>query len=200
MDRIAIDAVLLPDEAMMDKAIEANSRLVGKYGERIVLNKQSCLPHISLAMGCIEQGDVAAAQTVLVGIAQGISPATLTVTGVCSSTNSVGETVSCFEVERTEALQGLHEQVMGGLSPYLSSEVTAQMLCEPAEVGESTLLWIENYREKSSFAHFFPHITVGYGRLNDFSCPIRFNVAELAICQLGNHCTCRKVLTSIKLR
>jgi len=30
--------------------------------------------------------------------------------------------------------------------------------------------------------------------------PIDFNVAELALCHLGNHCTCRRVLTSVPLR
>jgi 2'-5' RNA ligase len=200
MDRIAIDAVLLPDETMMDKAIEANGRLVGKYGERIVLNKQTRLPHISLAMGCIEQEDIGAARTVLSVIASKVSLDRLTVTGIRTSTNSLGEEVSAFEVEKIHELQLLHEQVMEGLAPYLTCDVTARMLYEPAEVGESTLLWIENFREKSSFAHFFPHITIGYGRLNDFSCPKRFNVTDLAICHLGNHCTCRKVLTSIRLR
>jgi hypothetical protein len=197
---MAIDVVLLPDEAMMDKAIEANRRLVCKHGEKIVLNKQICLPHISLAMGCIEQGDVGTARTVLSVITSKVSLDQLTVTGVRTSTNSLGEEVSVFEVEKIHELQLLHEQVMEGLAPYLTCDVTAQMLYEPSEVGESTLLWIESYREESSFAHFFPHITIGYGRLNDFSCPMRFSVTELALCHLGNHCTCRKVLTSIRLR
>lgn len=181
----------------MDRAVEANRRLVEEFGRKIVLHKKTCLPHISLAMGCIQTDDIATALTLLPGISQDISLPQLTVIGVRSSTNSLGETVSTFEVEKTEQLQLLHERVMETLAPYLTSDVTAQMLYEPAEVSESTLLWIENYRQKSSFAKFFPHITVGYGRLNDVSAPIKFSVSKLALCHLGNHCTCRKVLGAV---
>jgi 2'-5' RNA ligase len=66
-------------------------------------------------------------------------------------------------------------------------------------VSESTLLWIKSYREKSSFANFRPHITIGYGRSANLSYPAQFHLAKLALCQLGNHCTCRKVLASVKL-
>ncbi|MHC4475029.1 MAG: 2'-5' RNA ligase family protein [Planctomycetota bacterium] len=197
MGKIAIDTVLLPDEAMMDRAIEANRQLVEEFGRKIVLDKQTCLPHISLAMGCIHQDDIATALTLLAGISQEISLPQLTVISVRSSTNAVGETVSTYEVENTEQLQLLHERVMETLAPYLTSDVTAQMLYEPAEVSDSTLLWIKNYREKSSFAKFFPHITVGYGRLDGISAPVKFSVSKLALCHLGNHCTCRKVLGAI---
>jgi hypothetical protein len=37
MSRIAVDVVLLPDEAMTDKAIEINAELVKKFGNEIVL-------------------------------------------------------------------------------------------------------------------------------------------------------------------
>jgi 2'-5' RNA ligase len=199
MTKIAVDAILLPDEAITDKAIEANRQLVGKHGEKIVLNKKTCLPHISLAMGCIDQAEVDAVHTVLSTIADKTSLGQLTVTGVRASTNSLGETVSVLEVEKTHELQLLHEQVMQGLTPHLTHDVTAQMLYDPAQIGESTLLWIKSYREKSSFANFFPHITVGYGRLDEFAAPTVFDVTTLALCHLGNHCTCRKVLVSIKL-
>ena len=65
MSKRAVDVVLLPGEAMADKAIEANRELVEKFGEKIVLDKEKCLPHISLAMGCIEDEDIDAIGEVL---------------------------------------------------------------------------------------------------------------------------------------
>lgn len=196
----AVDVVLLPDEAMTERAIEANRELVEKYGERIVLNKEDCLPHISLVMGCVDDKDMAAVEEVLKAIAARSSSAELRVVGIRTSTNSVGEKVSVFEVEKTKELQSLHEEITEKLATYLGYDVTRDMIYDPVEVGESTLLWIRNYREKSSFANFFAHITIGYGEINDFSFPLKFRSPKLALCHLGNHCTCRKVLISTELR
>ena len=74
------------------------------------------------------------------------------------------------------------------------------MIYGDQEVAESTLLWIKNYREKVSFENFFPHITIGYGQVESRVPQIIFAPSELTLCHLGNHCTCRKVLVSIKLK
>ena len=196
----AVDVVLLPDEAMTDKAIEANAELVKKFGKKIVLNKENCLPHISLAMGCVDEEDIASVERILQSIAKECSLSDLTVSSVRSTLNSRGEAVSVFEVEKTEELQFLHKTVMERLAPYLSCDVTSDMVCAAGEVEESTLLWIKNYREKSSFDNFLPHITIGYGELSNFSFAMKFTASRLALSQLGNHCTCRKILVSIELK
>jgi len=150
-------------------------------------------------MGCVDDKDIAAVEEVLKAIASRSSLAELRVVGIETSTNSVGEKVSVFEVEKTKELQLLHEEITEKLARYLSYNVTRDMIYGPVEAGESTLLWIRDYREKSSFAFFFPHITIGYGEINDFSFPLKFGVSELALCHLGNHCTCRKILILIKI-
>ncbi len=194
----AVDVVLLPDEAMADRAIEANRRLVGKFGGEIVLNKESCLPHISLAMGCVNEKDIASIEKILRSVAERQGLGDLTVIGI-RTTGSGSEAVSVFEIEGTSELQSLHKEVMEKLSPYLSSEVSCDMIYGDEEVAEGTLRWIENYLEKSSFANFLPHITIGYGEMEDGPFPIKFTASKLALCHLGNHCTCRKVLVSVEL-
>jgi len=199
MVRKAVDVVLLPSEAMMDKAIEANAKLVERYGRKIVLNKEDCLPHISLAMGSIDERDIPTIEKVLAEIAKESSLGDLRVTGIRTTGNSKGEKVSVFEVEKTKELQLLHEKVTEELAPYLSADATEDMIYGEEKVSESTLLWIKNYGEKTSFANFYPHITTGYGEIENLEVPIRFAASKLALCHLGNHCTCRKVLVSIEL-
>lgn len=199
MGKKAVDVVLLPDEPMTARAIEINAELVEGFGKKIVLNKDNCLPHISLAMGCVEEGNITAIGKVLEKIAIETSLPDLKVAGVRTSENSKGEKVSVYEVEKTRQLQSLHEKVMDRLAPYLSGNVTEDMIYGGEEVAETTLLWIKNYREKVSFENFFPHITIGYGQIENHSLPVSFAASELALCHLGNHCTCRKVLVSIKL-
>jgi 2'-5' RNA ligase len=199
MGKKAADIVLLPDEVMTAKAIEANVELVRRFGEKIILNKSNCLPHISLAMGCINDGDIAAAEKILKSIVKEHTLSGLTVLGLRVSGNSKGEKVSAFEVEKTEELQSLHETIMKRLELYLSQNVTAEEINDD-EVAETTLSWIKKYREKSSFGKFFPHITLGYGELNNMpSFPIKFTASKLALCHLGNHCTCRSILALIEL-
>jgi len=199
MSRIAVDVVLLPDEAMTDRAIEINAELVKKFGSKIVLNKEDCLPHISLAMGCLEETDIASVEKILEAIAKEAPPGNLKVLGIRTTGNSKGQAVFVLEVEKTSQLQYLHEKVMGKITPYLSSDVTEDMIYGDEEVAASTLLWIENYRQKASFENFFPHITIGYGQIENQTLPVVFTASELALCHLGNHCTCKKILVSIKL-
>ena len=199
MENKAVDIVLLPEEAMMDKAIQANAELVEKFGKKIVLNKKNCLPHISLAMGCIDEGSIAEIEKILEKIAEENPLGDLNVIGIITGTNTGGEKVSALELEKTEKLQSIHEELMKKLAGYLSNDATAGMIYPGGEVSQSTLLWIKNYREKSSFVNFRPHITIGYGEISSFSLPIKFTAAALALCHLGNHCTCRDVLVSIEL-
>lgn len=198
MRKKAVDVVLLPDEAVTNKAIKANAELVEKFGSEIVLNKENCLPHISLAMGCIDPGNVGPVEKILQQIADRCPLGDLTIGGVQTS-GSEGKAVSVFEVEKNARLQLLHETVLAELQPFLTPDVNADMIYGPGEVTESTLEWIKNYREKSSFENFFPHITIGYGQMKNLPSPMRFTASKLALCHLGNHCTCRKIIVSINL-
>jgi len=200
MAKIAVDVVVLPSEEMMDKAVEANGELLKTSAGKIILDKESCLPHISLAMGCIDERDIAEIEEILRTIAKRYSFKQLTVTGIDVGVNAVGEKVSVFSVEKTKTLQSLHKEVMEKLGPYFSYDASSDMMFSYPEVEQSTLLWIKNYPEKSSFENFAPHITIGFGEINNFSFPIKFTASKLALCHLGNHCTCREILTSTVLR
>ncbi|MHC4842594.1 MAG: hypothetical protein ACYTEE_02215, partial [Planctomycetota bacterium] len=74
MHKKAIDIVLLPEERITEKAIELNAKLVEKFGPKIVLDKNNCLPHISLAMGCIDDRDMSDISSTLKETIQKMSP------------------------------------------------------------------------------------------------------------------------------
>ncbi len=198
MPKVAVDAVLLPPQEVAAAAIEANAELLKQSPGKIVMGEGGCLPHISLAMGCIDSTDIAHIEDALAKLAVEHHPGALISLGIGVGTNSVGEKVSVLRLESTEALQLLHQEVMRELEPYLSHDVKAEMVMSPPEAGESTLRWIREYRQKSSFERFFPHITLGYGQLDDFPFPAEFTAHSLALCHLGNHCTCRKILAETK--
>ncbi len=199
MAKIAVDVALLPSEGMTNQAIEANKGLLKQYADRIILDKENCLPHISLAMGCMDEQDIPDIETFLHTIVEKYHLGQLSVLGINIGTNSLGEKVSSFEVTKTERLLLLHEEIMRRMTPYFSHDVSAEMVLSPPIASESTLLWIKNYPENSAFENFFPHITIGYGQVDGFSFTAEFTASKLAICHLGNHCTCRKVLAAAEL-
>ena len=200
MTKIAVDVVLLPSEEMMDKTIEVNRELLKNFDKKIILNKENCLPHISLAMGCIDKEHITDIEKILQDIAKQYSVSKLRVIDIYPGTDSANEQMSAFQIERTKELQLLHRKVMQGLAPYFTYDVTTDMLFSPPGIEKTILLWIKNYPEKSSFENFSPHITIGFGKMDNLSLPIEFTASKLALCRLGNHCTCRKILVSITLR
>jgi 2'-5' RNA ligase len=184
---------------MTTRAIAANRRLLPDPDADIILNTEDCLPHISLAMGCVKPAELDSIATILDAIAHKYAPMTLSVTHVQVATNAIGRKISSLVVEKNAAIQSLHEQIMRELAPHFSYDVEADMLLGPHKIAKSTLSWIANYPTNSSFERFFPHITIGYGELGDISAPIEFSASRLAVCHLGNHCTCRKVLVAVDL-
>jgi 2'-5' RNA ligase len=202
MSKIAVDVVFLPDEEMTVRTIEANAELVNKAGRQIILSKEDCLPHMSLAMGCIDRRDVETITKILDGIAKeyGSGVTKLRVTGVRIGTNSIGEKVSSFVIEDTKELQSLHERIMRDLRPYFAYDVSADMLCGSDHIADSTLIWIKDYPDKSSFTNFTPHITIGYGQAGPIESSIDFTASNLALCHLGNRCTCRQILALVELK
>ena len=198
MTKKAVDVVLLPEEKITDMAIELNSQLVEKFGPRIVLNKSNCLPHISLAMGCIDDRDIPEINSILEEVVREIPLGLLEIISTETETNSVGENVLLLKIENNDQLQSLHERTIELLAPFFKYQVTDEMMFD-RQVELSTLIWIRDYQEKSSYAHFYPHITVGYGKMATAQPRGKFNASSLALCHLGNHCTCRDVLVSIPL-
>jgi len=199
MSHIATDVVLLPDATMTEKAIAANKALIGDDAGEIALGSGTCLPHISLAMGCIDEADVDAIGSLLQKLARKVPVRQLQVVGTVTSTNSRGQRVTLLEVEKAPGLQMLHESVMEELRPFFRYEVSAAMICDDA-VAETTLEWIRHYRRHAAFERFQPHMTIGYGPApTDMPFPLEFGVSALALCHLGNHCTCRRVLAAASL-
>jgi len=200
MVKIAIDIVLLPSDEIMDKVVAMSNDLFKETNnDTIILNKKDCLPHVSLAMGCINEGDLPKIEKILKDISSRFKPFNLKFTKVDFVTTPKGETVSGLSIEKTSKLQELHEKIMDKLTKYFTENVTISALYPKPKPEETTLFWINGFRDKSSFENFSPHITIGFGELKNINFPIIGNTKKLAICHLGNYCTCRKVLASINL-
>jgi hypothetical protein len=115
--------------------------------------------------------------------------------------SQTGGTVTSLEIARAPALQALHEAVMRATTPLFTHDATPEMFVGPEPVTESTLGWVNDYPSAASFERFWPHVTLGMGTLPEgLPLPARSRASRLALCHLGPHCTCRRILIETALQ
>jgi len=191
MDKIAIDIVLLPPPKMAEAATLFSDELCAVYGEKMHLNATDCLPHISLLMGVIEEKDLEKASEILQEIVATHLPVQLEVTGVVSRTSSTS-----IEFERTTQFAELQDLLIEKLRPLLSYQPEAEMFYDQPE--PMTLQWVANFMENSTGENFSPHLTVGPASEDEqYDGQLYGKASQIAICQLGNYCSCKKLLATI---
>ena len=90
--------------------------------------------------------------------------------------------------------------VIGHLSPLFSyDDVTKEMFYSPPTVNAVPQWWVKDFVRTKILENYHPHITLGMGVLLGLNLPISFIASRLALCHLGTHCTCKKILTEFKL-
>jgi len=195
MKQIAVDIVLLPEPVITNLCVEVNQNLVKAWNSEIKLHAETGLPHISLAMGHISNTDLPDIQAELQGIWAQQPVPELHVTNLNVREHQKGAPVSSLVLEVTSDLQNLHETIMQNLNPFLKHDpVQAGSFLGKHPIAQSSLDWVTHFRAQASFENFWPHITLGYGALETHPFPDTFQGQALALCHLGNHCTCQKVL------
>jgi len=199
MAKIAIDIAILPPEDIMDLAIDLNNSLTNNKRPELILNKTNTLPHASLAMGAIEEEDLPKIKEILDKVQQKYKALELTIIKDSAPAKPNGEkSAVCLDFEKTPELQKLHEHLITAIQPFASYDATTEVFYDYPNVDEVSLFWV-NYYLKSSFENLKPHITIGKGDMKLVKYPIKFKATRLALCHLGNYCTCKKILHEIRL-
>ena len=99
MPKFAIDVVVLLDAKMTDKAVEVSKLQSEKVNDKILLNSENCLPHISLAMGVIDENDIEEASGILNKIAAQFQTLKLKADKYYNNTTPKGNVLSEFTIE-----------------------------------------------------------------------------------------------------
>jgi len=205
MPKIAVDIALLPPESILDVCIEINK----KGGKKMIvnLNKKDNLPHITLAMGVMDEKDLPVASENLQQISKNFFPLNLELTKFyCKKypLDFVGYRESYgFEVGRTDELFNLHQTVMSGLFSIFSYDVTLDMFYKESneEIKEVSKFWVKNYAvNRTNPDNYHPHISLKSIKPEyNGELPLKFTASRLALCHLGDTCSCRKILWEGKL-
>jgi hypothetical protein len=199
-DKIAINVVLIPPNDILQLAIDINKTFPNTAIESYVLDLKTCIPHITLLMGLVTRDQLSEVCNKLDSIAKKFSPLNLKITGTHISTRPDGKVLSTLVIENTVELQKLHETTLDEMSSiFIYEDVQKEMFYSPPPVNEIPLFWVKGFAETSVRENYKPHITLGVGEPKRAISPVQFTASKLALCHLGNYCTCRDLLWSVSL-
>lgn len=204
-ENYAIDIALIPEKKVLDISIGLNGQLIEKTGDySIVLGEHECLPHISLAMCGIAANRLDELKSVLHGKLLGYVPYKAEFSGYAAVETSGGDTVSGADIVKDEKILELQNILAGILADFRCEEITPDFFYgNGMDISDFSLEYSENYLEKQTGDNFSPHITLGHGNIKEIAVyeefPDFFTCNRLAICHLGNHCTCAGILGSIEI-
>jgi hypothetical protein len=197
---LAVDIALLPDETLMQRCFDENTQLLAKQEGPHVFDPEHCIPHLTLTMGVIRRESLSVLQGRLTEFAQHDAPQLHARLVSRALVPANGNSVTEYVVDRTTELDALHGRAHDMMGDLIVDEATIDALLQPPVAEPITLEWIKYFRTKHSGEAYSPHITLGLGGLpqNDESIP--FHGSSVALCHLGNYCTCRKILSSVALK
>lgn len=199
-EKIAVDVVLIPPDEILQLAIDINKTFPDTREENYVLDAKTCVPHITLLMGLITKEQVSEVGRKLGAIAEKFSALTLTITHIKNWTRPDGKILSSLEIEKTPELQKLHEVILEAMSSIFTYDgVIRDMFYSSPPVYETPLSWVKGFVKTAVRENYQPHITLGVGEPKKKISPIQFCASTIALCHLGNHCTCREILWSSSL-
>jgi len=199
MKKIAINIVLLPTKRMINKIIVINKKLLKTNKNKIILGDKINLPHISLCMGGVHENEVDKVIKEVDIISNNFSQFNFK-GKLKAQISSNNEKITWLVILNKKKIQELHEIVMKKMRNYLNYDIKNYMFYNPQEVEQSTMSWVRDYSNMYyDPSQFEPHITVGVGEIENYKEIFNFSSSKIAIFQLGNYCTCKKLIYSTKL-
>jgi len=203
MDKIAIDIVILPPDDIMDVCVQLSNKFK-EPNASLVLNKTDCLPHLSLFMGAVEETKIQNLGEQLEKIAKNFNPLNLTIKTLEMRQQPDGRETYFLAIKNSPELQNLHEKIVNECkNDYQAQNSTKDMFFvdKGENFSEATFFWTNNYCSRSSLKNFWPHITLKAAKEVIYNnLPLEFAAYRLAICHLGDRCTCRKILWETTLK
>lgn len=195
----AIGVVALPSPEISELAISLSKQL---ENAPFNLGPDDYLPHITLAMGFVQ--DLDAAREIIGRIAGRFQPISLTIDGVATKELPMsweGEKFdSSITVLKDPTILKLHRNLVDSL-PFM--DVTGNndsfITNRDEKISQGAIDYVAQFKNIDS-EWFSPHITLGSGR-NALAQSLnkQFDITEIALCKLGNFCTARQALARWKL-
>ncbi len=199
MTKLAIDIALIPPKHINNQSIQVNQSLQDGLN-KIPLNIQTHIPHITLAMGVIDANHLQEILSEVANIATRYTAFDFEFNHLYHAHLSTNEDIVGFGLSKPIAIQQLHEECMQVIHPKAIHQFDKTVLYDGEQADSITLDFIKNFPKKSTGSSFSPHITIGFGSPQQIKIsPLTFRTTNLAVYQLGNYCTCQKEFATFQL-
>lgn len=207
-DVVAIDILIEPDSAMVNRAVALNARLRQNYPQGFALDATH-VPHITLVQRYVRAADIAALGASLRKVigAERVTSLRLTTSGY-DGTVWDGVGLVDYTLEPSPALQRLADLVVAAVEPFaVRGGTEAAFHRAPGEqINAPTITYVEEFVPRASGRNFRPHVTLGNAQLGFLRtlqaepfARFEFAGTNLAIYQLGNFGTARTRLWSLSV-
>ena len=154
-----------------------------------------------MVMGCIRENQLAQANALLQSIASQHSRSRTRGAHISGPLKlASGNSVITLDINPTRELSALHESIVNIFQPLLTQDADEAAINDLPPISSDAIAWINHYIPDQCFDNFWPHITLGFGDPPSRFQPISFRGSRLAICHLGNYCTCRTILAEAILK
>ena len=151
-------------------------------------------PHVTLSQHFVAQERMSEVRELANGVVARFEPFEVRVTGA-----RAGRTSQVLTVEASPPLRQLHEGLMDALRGHEVAGGAAAFQAHGAPARPADVAWVAEFRDRSSYARYDPHVTIGIGPGPITTAPFHFPIEEVSLCRLGRFCTCRDRLASWKL-
>jgi len=194
---IAIDIVLLPREEDMEEIIRLNAELQRQSGViSHPLNAESCLPHISLNMCGIRTSALPLLESRVRAVTER-QPALQIPASLRAKPLPDGQIISELAIDPTapenQPIIDLHEACLATTEGIELQELSLNAYVQSHDLNAEQVQWTTSFRHSVRENGYHPHLTMNIGNL-ERTFDMMIVCDRIALCQLGNYCTCRKLL------
>lgn len=203
----AVDIVLIPSVEITDLSLEVSKKAKELNKTFLELGRNDFIPHISLALGSVEEENLPIIIEKLNELSKTTSEINLTLSDFGIFARKETEDTLHFKIEISNQLKELHLKAIEIIKPFLVQSNDASIIVEGEITGinESSVKILNNYVSNYSNENYHAHISLGTFDFlekeeivsNQF--PLSFKATKLALFWVGNRCTCRKEISSIVL-
>ncbi|MBP7884679.1 hypothetical protein KAZ93_00565 [Patescibacteria group bacterium] len=137
--KISVDIVLLPPPEIMDLCFELNKGIVARGGDITIFDRETCIPHISMLMGVMEEEDLPSIMADLHRIAQETKPFDLTIEELLLTQTPLGDNNYSFTLNKPDSLRQLHHTLFSKFFNRLSFDPTLDTIYPDPTPEEVTL-------------------------------------------------------------
>jgi hypothetical protein len=207
----AIDILVDPDQATIEHARAWNTRMRQSVPDGFALDATR-QPHVTTLQRYVRTADLETVYDAVEKTLQATDIDALTYHGVAirhADWGVPGQALAAIVVQPSPQVLDFQAALLAAITPYTESSRAAEAFVrEPGEeITPSTFDWVEDYVPGQIGDRYIPHITVGFATLEDLETieaepfdAFEIQPANLAVYQLGNNGTARKLLKTWPIR